>query len=225
MKPTGIERWTPRAGFGFIVLYIAAFASGIDGAGSSDREIMSYYADDGNRVEQIIAFFIVSAAALSLVGFAAGLRSRIAGAEGSPAGLASLVWGGGISCATLLLAGNAVSRATAVVSYDERFRLDPNAWRLVDEVGSLLFVSAALAAIPLVAGVSRAALRYGALPRWLGRVGYVVAALLPLAFAFVGFVALFLWVAAVSITLARRPRATTGAKESALPGSVDHERV
>jgi hypothetical protein len=209
MKTTGIERWTPWAGFTFIVLYIAALASGIDDIGSSDHEILSYYADGGNRVKQIIAFFLICVAVLSLVGFAAGLRSRIASLEGSPAALAAFVWGGGISCATLLLAGNAVSRATAVAAYDERFRLDPNAWRLVDEVGSLLFVSGALAAIPLVAGVSRAAIRYGALPSWLGRTGYAAAALLPLAFVFIGFLALFLWVFAVSVTLAPRPRATT----------------
>jgi hypothetical protein len=209
MKTTGIERWTPWAGCAFIVLYIAAFASGIDDIGSSDREILSYYADGSNRVKQIIAFFLISVAVLSLVWFAAGLRSRIASLEDSPAALAAFVWGGGTSCATLLLAGNAVSRSTAVAAYDERFQLDPNAWRLVDEVGSLLFVSGALAAIPLVAGVSRAALRYGVLPRWLGRAGYAAAVLLPLAFAFVGFLALFLWVIAVSVTLARRPRSTT----------------
>jgi magnesium-transporting ATPase (P-type) len=104
-----------------------------------------------------------------------------------------------------VLAGNAVSRTTAFASDDELFTLDPDTQRMFESAGFLLFVSAAFAAILLVAAVSAGALRYGFLPRWLGWAGIVVAVLLPSAIAFVGFLILLAWVLAVGITLAARP--------------------
>lgn len=61
-----------------------------------------------------------------------------------------------------------------------------------------------LAAILLVVGVSLATLRHALLPRWLGWAGFVGAALLPLAIAFVGYLIFAVWLLAVSITLALR---------------------
>jgi hypothetical protein len=101
-----------------------------------------------------------------------------------------------------LLAGNAVSRATAFAAMSDDFQLDPNTRRLVEDAGFLLLASAAFAAILLVVAVSLAALRHGVLPRWLGWAGFPAAALLPLAIAFVGFLVLAVWVLAVSAALA-----------------------
>jgi hypothetical protein len=55
-----------------------------------------------------------------------------------------------------VLAGNAVSRATAYTALDDNFRLDPNTRRLFEDTGFLLFASATLAAILLVIAVSLA---------------------------------------------------------------------
>jgi hypothetical protein len=104
----------------------------------------------------------------------------------------------------LVLVGNAVSRTTAFASDDDLFTLDPDTQRIFESAGFLLFVSAAFAAILLVAAVSVAALRYGILPRWLGWAGIVVAVLLPSAFVFVGFLVLLAWVLAVGVMLAAR---------------------
>ena len=82
--------------------------------------------------------------------------------------LAALAWAGGIATVVLVLVGNAVSRATAFIAISDEFVLDPNTRRLVDQVGFLILVSGALAAILLVVATSLAALRYGVLPRWLG---------------------------------------------------------
>ncbi len=129
--------------------------------------------------------------------------------------LATLAWAGGTAGAVLVLAGNAVSRATAFAAMSDDFQLDPNTRRLVEDVGFLLFVSGALAAILLVVAVSLAALRHGLLPRWLGWAGFPAAALLPLAIGFVGFLVLALWMLAVSAALALRripaPTARAGA--------------
>jgi len=161
------ERWAALAGLAFIVLYVAAFALGIE-VGASDQEILDYYGDSGNRAKEVVAFFFIAGAALAFVLFASGLRSLIARAEQEPGTLAALAWAGGVACAVLILAGNAVSRATAFAAMSDEFQLDPNTRRVVEDVGFLLFVSAALAAILLVVAVSLAVLRYGVFPRWLG---------------------------------------------------------
>jgi magnesium-transporting ATPase (P-type) len=198
------ERLGALAGVAFVALYIAAFALGIE-VGKSDREILDYYGDSGNRAKEVIAFFLIAAAALAVVVFASSLRSLIARAEQETAMLAVLGWAGGLACAVLVLAGNAVSRATAFAAMSDDFQLDPNTRRLAENAGFLLFVSGTLAAILLVVAVSLAAIRHGVLPRWLGWAGFPAAALLPLAIAFVGFLVLALWVLAVSAVLALRP--------------------
>jgi hypothetical protein len=209
------EQWAALAGLAFVVLYVAAFALGID-VGDSDREILDYYGDSGNRAKEIVAFFLISGAALAFVVFANGLRSLIARAEQGTAPLAALAWAG-TACAVLVLVGNAVSRATAFAAMDDEFQLDPNARRLVEDVGYVLFVSGALVAILLVVAVSLAALRHGVLPRWLGWVGFPAAALLTLAIAFVGFLVFVAWVVAVSAGLALRRSPATAERTGATP--------
>ena len=116
-----------------------------------------------------------------------------------------------------MLAGNAVSRATAYTALDSKFQLDPNTRRLFEDTGFLLFASAVLAAILLVAAVSLAALRYGVLPRWLGWSGFPAAALLTLGIVFVGFLVFAAWVLTVSAALALRRSTVTAAQVGAKP--------
>lgn len=210
------ERLAALTGVAFVVLYVAAFALGIE-VGASDREILDYYADSGNRAKEVVAFFFIAAAALAFLVFAGALRSLITSAEQETAMLAALTWAGGTACAVLVLAGNAVSRATAFIAMSDEFQLDPNMRRVVEQVGFLLFASGALAAILLVVAVSLAALRHGVLPRWLAWAGFPAAALLTLAIAFVGFLVLALWVLAVSAALASRRRAATAPGTGATP--------
>lgn len=207
------ERLAALAGFAFVVLWFGAFGLGIE-VGASDREILDHYADSGNRAKEAVAFFLIAAAALAFVLFAGALRSLIRRAEQETAMLAAVAWAGGTACAVLLLAGNAVSRATAFAAMDDEFQLDPNTRRLFEDAGLLLLASGMLAAILLVGAVSLAALRHGLLPRWLGWAGFPAAALLPLAIAFVGFLVLALWVIAVSSALAFRRMSVTAGTES-----------
>jgi hypothetical protein len=210
------QRLAALAGLAFVVLYVAAFALGIE-VGDNDREIVDYYANSGHRAKEIVAFFLIAGAALALIVFATALRSLIARAEQETAMLAALAWAGGIACAVLVLAGNAVSRATAFAALDDKFRLDPNTRRLFEDTGYLLFVSGTLAAIVLVVAVSLAALRYGVLPRWLGWAGFPAATLLTLAIVFVGFLVFALWVLTVSVALAFRGSPATVARAGATP--------
>jgi hypothetical protein len=203
MTRIGWERWGALGGLAFVVLFVAAFALGIE-VGESDQEILAHYADSGERAKEVVAFFLIAAAALAFVVFTAALRGLIRRVEQEPGSLAALAWAGGTACGVLILAGNAVSRATAFAAMSEDFRLDPNTRRLVEDVGFLLFVSGALAAILLVVAVSLAALRHRVLPRWLGWAGFPVAVLLPLSIGFVGFLFFAAWVLAVSAALVTR---------------------
>ena len=202
------ERWAALAGVAFVALYVAAFALGIE-VGNSDREILDYYGNSAHRAKEVVAFFLISSAALAFLVFASALRSLIWRAQQAPATLAALAWAGGVACGVLLLAGNAVSRATAFTSMDHEFKLDPNTRRQLEDVGFLLFVSGALAAILLVVAVSVAALRLRVLPRWLGWAGFPVAFLMPTAIGFLGFLVFALWVLTVSGALALRRSAAT----------------
>jgi len=122
--------------------------------------------------------------------------------EGSPQTLAALTWAGGTACATIVLVGDAISRAPAFASLDDKFRLDPNTARLLNDTGFLIYVTAALVGMVLVAAFSLAVLRFRVMPRWFGWAGFVVTALLPLAIGFVGFLVFALWVLGVSTGLA-----------------------
>jgi hypothetical protein len=200
VRAIGWERWAAVAGVAFVVLWISAFALGIE-VGPSDREILEHYGDSSARSKEIVAFFLIAAAGLALVVFVLGLRSLIARAEREPGALAPLAWAGGVASAALVLAGNSVSRAAAFAATGDEFTLDPNTRRLFEDAGLLLLASGAIAAMLLVVAVSLAALRQGVLPRWLGWAGFPAAALLPLAVSFVGFLVLFVWVLAVAVAL------------------------
>ena len=199
------ERAAALAGLSFIALYIAAFALGIE-VGASDSGILDYYSDSGNRAKELAAFFLIAAAGLSYLVFAVLLRSLIVREEAGTGVLAALTLASGVASTALVLAGNAVSSATAFAARDEEFELEPNTRRLLEDAGVLLFVCATLAAIVLVVSVSLAVLRCGILPRWLGWAGFPVALLLPLAIAFVGYLVLMVWVLAVSLALLLRAR-------------------
>jgi hypothetical protein len=198
----GWARWTAVGGFAFVALYIAAFAMGIE-VGASDREILGYYADSGHRTREVVAYFLIVGAALSFVVFALGVRALIARRE-ETGSLAALALAGGVLTAALVLAGNALSRATAFAAMDDEFQLEPNTRRLFETAGFLLFATAGMTAILLVVAMSLAAFRYSTLPRWLGWGGFVCAVLLPLSIVFIGFLVLGLWMIVVSGVLAAR---------------------
>jgi hypothetical protein len=197
------ERLAAVAGLAFVVLWVAAFSLGIE-VGPSDEEVLEHYADSGNRTKEAVAFFLIAAAVLAFLIFATTLRSVIWRAERATAMLAALAGAGGIACAVLLIAGNAVSRAPAFAAMSDDFELDPNTRRLIEDAGLLLLASGAIAAMLLLVAVSLAALRHGLLPRWLAWAGFPAAALLPLAVSFLGFLVLALWVLAVSAAFAVR---------------------
>ena len=211
---TNIGALQALGGCAFAVLYIVAFTTtGID-FDDTDRAVLAHYASSSARAKEVVAFFLIAAAALSLVVFGNGLRTAIARGTDRSDPLAALAWAGTTGCAALILAGNALSRATALAAMDDKFVLNPSTRKLFENAGYLLFVSGTLAAILLVAAVAIAVFRLRTLSRWVGWVSIVVALLLPLAIIFIGFLVFLVWVLAVSVSLwshgrAEQPTAVT----------------
>jgi hypothetical protein len=201
------------------VLYIVAFtATGID-FDDTDQNVLAHYASSTARAKEIVAFFLISAAALSLVVFGNGVRTLIARSGDRSEPLTALAWAGTIGCAVLILAGNALSRATAVAALDDKFVLDPNTRKLFENAGYLLYVTAAWVGILLVVSVAIGVFRHRVLPRWVGWSSIVAALLLPLAIVFIGFLVFLVWVLFVTVSLWVHGRAHPGTAVSTPAGS------
>jgi hypothetical protein len=201
MASLGWERAAALGGCAFAVLYIVAFtATGID-FDDTDQAVLAHYASSSARAKEIVAFLLIAAAALSLVVFGNGLRTAISRGTDRSDPLAALAWAGTTGCAGLILAGNALSRATAFAALDDKFVLNPSTRKLFENAGYLLFVSGTFAAILLVVAVAISVFRFRALSRWVAWVSVVTALLLPLAIIFVGFLVFLVWVLAVSVSL------------------------
>jgi hypothetical protein len=201
MVRLGWERWGTLGGCAFAVLYIVAFTTtGID-FDDTDQAVLAHYASSSARAKEVVAFFLIAAAALALVVFGNGLRTAISRGTDRSDPLAALAWAGTTGCAVLILAGDALSRATALAAYDDTFVLNPSTRKLFENAGYLLYVCAAIAGILLVAAIAIAVFQRRTLSRWVGWVSIVAALLLPLAIVFVGFLVFLVWVLAVSVSL------------------------
>jgi hypothetical protein len=171
------------AGLGFAVTFVGGALVYGSGAGRTAAEISAYYADPSHRARQLSGFAIVLVASLLLVVFVSTLRSRLA------------VLSGGVT-AGLLIGANALWAASAlVVELEPDYRIDPRTHLLVEDAGFGLFISAAAAAIPLVAAVS---MRSSA-PSWFRWAGVPVAAALAASFLYIPFFVFVGWIVAAAV--------------------------
>jgi hypothetical protein len=201
------ERWSPAAGIVFVALWIVALAITGDSpdTGDSDGKILSYYADGGHRARDFAALFLVLAASLFFLWFLAALRSRLATAEGGVGRLATAAFGAGVASTVLWFAAVTIFASPSAARSDSaKFQLDPNTWRLLNDLGyTLWFGGTTIAAVTVVA-TALLSWRTGLLPRWLTWLSFVVAVTLLVAFLFIPILIFFGWVLVVSIVLVWR---------------------
>lgn len=200
------ERWAPASGIVYVVLFVVAFIVGPGDVGNSDEEILSYYADSGNRVSEIVAFFLVTVGLLFFIWFASTLRNRLRSVEPEPKSLSALTFGAGVASATLMMGAMSLFVAVAITAEDlDEFVVDPNTARVLENAGYLFFTASTMVAAILVAATSVLAIRTAVLPKWLGWVGLLVAVAALFAIFFVPLFIFWLWVLVVSIVLLLRP--------------------
>lgn len=208
------QRWAPLSGILYAVIYVIGVVllvfDGIDE--DSDDEIVSFFADTGNRTGHLIGFLLLAVGVVFFLLFVSTLASRLREVEAEPRILSALAFGAGAASAALLLGAGAVLSAPATAADDlSAFVVDPNSVRLTLFVGYLLLAGGAFTASVLMAATSVLALRTSVLPTWLGWLGLVAVIL-----AIVEVFLLPVWVVpiwAVIVSIVLLGRAPSGAPE------------
>ena len=210
-------RWWPLAGIAFVGLFIGAFAvtDGSPDSQDDDAQIMSYIASKSNQRHDIAGFLMVLGACLLFIWFLAMLRERVARADGTGT-WAALAFGSGVAAAVLWIASVALfSSASFTASDTDKFQLDPNTYRVLNDAGYAVWFSGTTLALGVVAGTTVAAFRTGFLPRWLAWLSIPVALSMLVSFFFFPFLIFCGWVLVVAATLMMRREAPGPA---AVPG-------
>jgi hypothetical protein len=208
------QRFSPLTGVLAIACWIFAFAlagSNPDTAGSNAK-IVSYYLSDSNQRDQIVGFFVFTAGVLLFLVFLAALRGRLRDAEGEAGRVTALAFGSGIVSAVLWFLAIAFFVAPAFAANDtSKFRLDPNSYRLLSDLGYAIWVGAVIVAAVLVWATSAIALRAGVLPKWFAWLGILAGVLQLFAIFFVPAFIFWGWVllASVLLSVRRRPAVRT----------------
>ena len=206
-----MTRWAPLSGIVFVALWIGGFAILVaNSPGDSDADILSHYANSGNRGGDQMGFFLILAAGLFFLWFLALLRSRLAHAEGEPGPYTALAFGAGLVASALWIVADVFFIAISYTAQETKeFKVDPNTERLISEMGYLFFVLGTPVAALLVISTSLLAVKERIMPKWLAWLGLVLAVPMVLIFlAVIPFLLFLGWVLAVSIVLLLRPEST-----------------
>jgi hypothetical protein len=171
-RTSGLALW---AGALFVLFAIVAFALDQGPDTSSARSILAHFADAGSAIQWQTLLY--GAAAVALLFFASGVGARIQAndiADGHL--LAFLLVSASAALVVFQLAGQAAwLTLTRQSSVDLRRGLQ-EAW-LYHDLADSFFIMGNFAAIGIVAVFSLASSR-GALPRWTGRLGWALLAVL-----------------------------------------------
>jgi hypothetical protein len=200
-------RWWPLTGIAFVALYFIAFVvSTSPDSHDTDSEILAHYAKHSNRVRDFVTFFLVLAALLVLVWFLSLLRDRLIQTEGRAGVFTALAFGSGLVAGALWLVGIASFTApSGAISETSKFKLDPNTFRLLNDLGYGIWFSGTTIMAILVFATAILSLRTGFLPKWLAWLSFVVGATMLVAFFFIPFLIMLGWFLVTSITLIVRP--------------------
>jgi hypothetical protein len=211
VKPSNKERsmttwarWSPATGIVYVVLWIIAFAitGGSPDSGSSDAKIVAYYADSGHRARDLAGLFLILAAAVLFICFLSALRSRLAQAEGRAGPLTAAAFASGLVATALWFVAIVVFVSPSLARGDtSKFQLDPDTFRLVNDLGYAIWFGGTTIAVVLVAATAVLSRRTGLLPTWLTWLSFVVAATLLVAFLFIPILIFLGWVLVVSSVL------------------------
>jgi hypothetical protein len=207
-------RWAPLSGVVFVLLWILVFFGlDDDGAGDSDSEILAWYADSGNRNNQLVTFFLILASVLFFIWFVSVLRGRLASAEGTPGSHTVLAFGAGLVASALWSVASVFFMALSfAVDDSNRFVVDPNTYRLIDNMGYAIWFSGTTVAALLVFATALLSLKGQIVPTWLAWLSLVVAATMLVSFMFIPFLIFLGWVLVVSLVLVfRKPTPAPGA--------------
>jgi len=211
-----LSRWAPLSGILFVVAYVVGiiFVKTLD-SNDSPATIAAYYAHSkSNRVETIIAAYMLVVARLLFLWFLSCLRSRLRAAEGDPGTLSTLMFGLGIVFVGLISVGAlGLAAVPGSISFGENGNIfDAGTVQAAQSLGwGAILIGGMLSAAATILTASILTLRTGALPKWSAWVGILAAIALLFGLIFLPQVALLIWALCVSGTMLARPAVTTQA--------------
>jgi hypothetical protein len=173
---------------------------------ASEAEMLAWWRDGDNRTADVLSTFALLASGLFFLGFLVHLVRRV-GAYSEDA--ARLAQHAGTAFVAMLFVGGGVGGAVVRgLVVDDEPMPGADLLRFFAQIRYTAIGTFAMPAAAVVIGAaSYAALRHGALPRWLGWLGVVcVVAIAGATAAFVGQLAipaLLVWTIAASVVLAR----------------------
>ena len=198
---------------------------------ATDEEILSHYADSGNRTGEIVGFILVTVGVMFFLWFLSVLRSRLGSIEHEPGTLSTLAFGAGVTAAGLLVGTAALLVGTSFATeLSSDFVVDPNLARFAVSTGFVLLFGSVLVSFALVIATSVLALRTKVLPNWLGWVGFAAVVLAIVESILLPVFVIPAWVVVVSIVLMKgtptsRPQAREPVVQERGPVAQEREPV
>ena len=212
----GLSRWGALAGVAYVVLFavgvIMIFGSSPDSS-SAPAKIIDYYSKGSHRTTMNIGWLLGGLGILGFMCFVIALRQAVRRVEGDDGFLTGLVMIGGGVYATLALAALSINVAVRTMSDDTyHHQVFPGLIHAADDAAWILHASGGAGAAALVIAASVAAMRAGAVARWLGWVGIVAGILSVGLLLFFPWFIFALWVLFASIGLFMRSGRTVAAE-------------
>lgn len=205
------------AGLAFVVLFVAGvalFGELLGAAGDPDSTFDAYFSERGNRARDIAGGYLLAMSGVALIAFAHELERRLRepAEVGARFGLVFLF--GATAGGLIMVAAAALMTVSLAISFGRAFddtgQFATGASALPQFGYVLLCVLAVIPAAAMIVAASLAALRTGALPRWVAYAGFPLALLLLLLGSTVGALVLLpVWVGAASLLITRSPRPAT----------------
>jgi hypothetical protein len=197
------------AGLAFSVLLLAAFWSLDPLREASDAELIAWWTNSANLRDNVLSMYFMLACVPCFLLFLVTLRVRLAQAEGDGAALSSFVFAAGLCFGAAVLVGGVTRGLIAQsVKFGDEPLPGPDTLRYMTAFSMATFGLVAMPAAAITVGAaSWLIIRTRAMAAWLGWAGFVAAAGVAVATAFLmgPLVAplIMLWVAAASFELWR----------------------
>jgi len=203
------ERWAPLTGVLAVPFWVAGviFVS-TKAKGSKGPEILASYQQHSDGI--LVGALLWSIGVLLFIWFLGSLRSHLLAAEGGDGRLANLAYGGGLVASAFALLIPAVDEVGALNKDD----IDASGASVLHHFSDAFFVATEYALPILFFATAIVALRYAALPKWLGWLSALVGVVLligPIGWAALIF-ATPIWTLIVSILLWRRAEARVSSR-------------
>lgn len=183
---------------------VAMFVPTLPEGAYSDARVLALLDDGGDRTRIVLGGYALALAGCAFLVFVAGLRSRLGLPSGSVWG--STMQGAAAGYAAVLTCAAAMfsSIPLGIVLGELEAGSDTALYRAMSNTGfHLMLVGGLLLAALVVVSASAALRQRQDVPRWLPVVGFVIAPLLLLGFAWVPQFLVPVWVIAVAAALGR----------------------